>query len=691
MQVAFIVLSDGPCDSQSFRPNEDQSQWWSRRDALVRIVKAACCHGDQPAAHVHSIQVVFHNGSNKHKNHGKGSNVGDSHSNVGLSFIQPAQLMTAIQHPCEQTIIKAWKASFQEAEDGINDKFKRTRSAGGIASCLFMPNHLHQPRGTVKGAAGGGAGGAGGGELGKKDMVTAMQSNSSMEFLRKHHLNGSVELVLKKVNKAALMTAFEEWQMPKETAEHDKQGESDVLDNCFGRALTNVLGAWSRKRRLPDEEDEEEDAQHAADGRLDAVLLFLHEDYPHELPIFPAAAEGSPPQLVICVLGAVRDATPEEVAALQRAALGLGVPCLGAHLGRTAEFTSKIITSLVYHAGSRGALFDAVRRLQRMNAQDMLGKLTSIRPAGKTWDGYSTSTARGDASTSLGVPADTIIVVARLPCLPADVSLDMSHREKWVGLVQLAVATLWRSRMASDLADGSHAQAAGTSCQLVLLFADHSCALITQHMVAEQIAAHHVAAPCEHQVLAMLLRLLGDPQVLLPPAATAQAALINMRALVRADEMDEMHAIQPADVSGIMRNDEGAAQRCGSSALINDIYSGHCDCSSIVEAAGRRGLVVFLGNVFDGNGSADELLAVSPVLQVLYSWKHDKILKPCGELDDKKRKRLAKLTARLHSVNVLAEDQGSTQSCCPAGTAIAMLQHWSYHNRLFAGLSTIVK
>ena len=38
-KLAFIFLCDGPTEASSWRPNDDKSQWWARRDALSRI----CC------------------------------------------------------------------------------------------------------------------------------------------------------------------------------------------------------------------------------------------------------------------------------------------------------------------------------------------------------------------------------------------------------------------------------------------------------------------------------------------------------------------------------------------------------------------------------------------------------------------------------------------------------------------------
>jgi len=40
-RVSYVMLVAGNCKHQTFKPAKDDSQWWGRRDALVRSVAAA--------------------------------------------------------------------------------------------------------------------------------------------------------------------------------------------------------------------------------------------------------------------------------------------------------------------------------------------------------------------------------------------------------------------------------------------------------------------------------------------------------------------------------------------------------------------------------------------------------------------------------------------------------------------------
>jgi len=98
---------------------------------------------------------------------------------------------------------------------------------------------------------------------------------------------------------------------------------------------------------------------------------------------------------VICAMGAVRDASDEEVCALIEAALSLNMRCVGANLGRTAEFTSKIVTALVTHAREHRlytaiSALPAITTIKRGGAVSSgVAKLAPQRAGAWSWDGAS--------------------------------------------------------------------------------------------------------------------------------------------------------------------------------------------------------------------------------------------------------------------------------------------------------------
>lgn len=202
----------------------------------------------------------------------------------------------------------------------------------------------------------------------KRFILRTMQKQCSMEFLRKHFLNGSEDLVLKKRNKAGILSAYEEWRNMKNVtnskeAELDDEctaqegegvnrGSNDASSHSGSSSSSSSSGSGSSSSssgsRLVDTFTVLYNRSKNSPAMfLRTTVLLLHEDYPEELPIFttmnPKKAlkkkydtlekkEGvfsdsdvivgsnndTDSHRVICVLGAVRDASDVEVEAAIR-------------------------------------------------------------------------------------------------------------------------------------------------------------------------------------------------------------------------------------------------------------------------------------------------------------------------------------------------------------------------------------
>jgi uncharacterized membrane protein YgcG len=254
------------------------------------------------------------------------------------------------------------------------------------------------------------------------------------------------------------------------------------------------------------------------------VLLLLHEDFPHELYAAAAAAstlQPAPPETpgpsvkhVVCVLGAVRDVCPQEEGQVAACAAAHGVRVACANLGRTAEFTSKVLLGLSHlHAHGRLAPAAAAlapapaaayhrlggdHALARRPPQEVapldLGKLAPVR--GWTWNGRKTSPVIAEAVAAATAPGAATAGAWESPPrrfrLHAVVNLpfasDLLRRAAAAGAgaagssganagpsnyesgvrdavhaaVQAAVWVLWRSKVAGEAA-GKGATAAGGS------------------------------------------------------------------------------------------------------------------------------------------------------------------------------------------------------------------------------------
>lgn len=136
-------------------------------------------------------------------------------------------------------------------------------------------------------------------------------------------------------------------------------------------------------------------------------------------------------------------------------------------LGRTAEFTSKIITALHAHAMA-GRLTSALEKLPVIDAssRSLLLKQVSLRERIKQPPHLEASTTQQlthssckkrpfvETESTVGAYKHNMChdfrVVIWLPILHTDITVDLDLRERFHGIVQLLVCTLWRSRLAKE-------------------------------------------------------------------------------------------------------------------------------------------------------------------------------------------------------------------------------------------------
>jgi hypothetical protein len=193
----------------------------------------------------------------------------------------------------------------------------------------------------------------------KRFILKTMQKQCSVEFLRKHLLTGSEDLVLKKRNKASILAAYAEWRNEKNVG---KSEESVAANDCTAQDSVNSSSSNNNNNNSSSSSSSSsssrlEDTFTVLYNRSRSIsaqcsrttVLLLHEDYPEELPIISNSnsnlnsnsrkcrehdsfnkkdhAFGSSDMIlkssndshrVVCVLGAVRDASDVEVEAAIR-------------------------------------------------------------------------------------------------------------------------------------------------------------------------------------------------------------------------------------------------------------------------------------------------------------------------------------------------------------------------------------
>lgn len=311
------------------------------------------------------------------------------------------------------------------------------------------------------------------------------------------------------------------------------------------------------------------------EARSRVGVLVLHEDARYGLNIFPQTDGNGKDKNddgdddddnkhkrkrkrlreLVCVLGAVRDLRRTEEEAVRRACAHLGMRCCAANLGRTAEFTSKIVMALILHNlnGALGVAADALIAEHSSGDdanKDTFRKLSPVREGGWTWNGSTTferdkyrksksestkkilnsshrgqqqeadrhppSRAEGSSSVTRRGHLHSVLFLDSVTS--SSLSTSPKARSSLVIAVHVAVTSLWRSRVTSETTKQNHKQqkqkqdpasAFGNELlpMLSIVFADGVVTTFDRDALLSYMAEHHMAAPTEFQVLSAMIML----------------------------------------------------------------------------------------------------------------------------------------------------------------------------------------
>ena len=200
----------------------------------------------------------------------------------------------------------------------------------------------------------------------KRFILRTMQKQCSVDFLRKNNLAGSEELILKKKNKASILLAYTEWVTGKGTEDSEVigvecDGDGDGMSHVhIDQNKSNGSSNSNSSNNNSSNNNSDISTQRLIDtfsvlysrsNCIRTTVLLLHEDYSSELPVFgqkqkdkgnlknpsgysctSSAADlpsnkgnlgsgvpgipdvaGSEKHRIICIMGAVRDASDSEV------------------------------------------------------------------------------------------------------------------------------------------------------------------------------------------------------------------------------------------------------------------------------------------------------------------------------------------------------------------------------------------
>ena len=304
----ILFISGTGSDEKQYKPDQDATQWWSRRDSLARAVSSFLFGAPAQDGRRRELVFVFD------------EDLARYHMTVDSKYS-----VTDCDDeffPSEKNLITLWR----EAAGKINgDCFSATVQDGPIR-CEIRGKK--QSAKTKKSET-----------ISKRDLLEMIQKQCSLEFLREHGLNCSSKVALKKANRKHLLSVWHLWHESTTKSTADKSSE---LETILRDLVQN-------------------------NNSCQKVAATLHESG-EELPVWnhiPAKSERNNLE-VLFFLGAVRDMSKEENLCLSKVCKNSGVPFVNVRLGRVPEFTSKIIQVVAFHQSS-GVLGPATLKLLQSN------------------------------------------------------------------------------------------------------------------------------------------------------------------------------------------------------------------------------------------------------------------------------------------------------------------------------------
>lgn len=515
--TVVLLCSGNGADPTQFRPGRDDVRYRNRHDALVRCVAASLYGGASPSATT-TCELIFlydgdlacvrmslspataavdgTNGSRKppppplEKDivsswrdaakdalRSKQQRASSSMGNIALDGRSDRAAVKNDNAPrlITKCILDTWKTvDHCKASEGASDAIGAKSSQHGTAAVLKrLPAHVPSS---------------------KRDACSILQSTCPVDYLRRHRLNVSLELALRKFNKSKLQSIWEEY-----SASCSGAGSSSE-DGKRGGKVNSAQATGSEGDGGKMERTFRAILSNAKASNENTIAAIMHESCDAELPCWGwdcqtrdgeeggGAGAMTAPQHVFIVLGAVRDMTPAENDALSSACGTVGIPLVPCRLGPVPEFTSKIVSVACFHfhKGVLGSSLFELWRRQRKRTERAEGWSNSLPPP---------------------TPKDrmkrTLHTVAIVPMDGKSLTFDPNSRNRtlWC-MVRLCVCSLWRSKLASS-SDASSSSSAGGSLENVLtfVFTDGSHMTLNQKEFISALAEKHQAAPSERQIL----------------------------------------------------------------------------------------------------------------------------------------------------------------------------------------------
>ena len=473
-----LLCSGKGAEAQSYRPNLDESQWWGRRDALVRCAAASLYGPRNTRQRPDRIELCL---------------LFDEDGCV-MRMQSPPLGLHREDVPTERRIVSMWRAAATEAgrsrkPDGFGFGMNLSdRTSEAAVTCIREP-WTYASRNDAGGNDGGSSTASSTATAAdiafdmsllesKRDLLEHIQQRCPLDFLRKHRLNSGTDVVLRKTNRAKLLAAWKDWV-------GSVGGGNANLSRQKGAVAEEHTEETFRAILLDRFKGSEKGVRTSEDptGPPPVMAAVLHESMDNELPCWEGTKDEAVGPARLCLfLGAVRDMTNKESVMLTKVCSALNIPLVSFRLGPVPEFTSKILSVVAFH-NAVGVLGSAVWQMWKRKQ----------------------NIAKTDSEANMAVSGRRLLhVLCDVPMSSASLTHDLAARSRtlWC-LVRLCVCALWRSKLASSsVSTGTPTTTLENTLSFV--FEDDIILTLDQEDLVKTLAEKHQAAPSEHQILVAL-------------------------------------------------------------------------------------------------------------------------------------------------------------------------------------------
>jgi hypothetical protein len=206
--VRVVLLASGSgSDANTYMPNRSSTQWWNRRDALVRCV-AAFLFGPASSSTGRSassssfscaaelVLLFDQDWSRMRMSYTEPDH--PSRSSISSSFAPSSPSPRFV--PTEQSVIRIWKQCCQRPHQTVSQQGFRCTLVKSSGPQLHLAGRTRHDK-TDFNASG----------SSKRELLELLQSTCPLDFLKAHRLNSSPQVLLRKVNKDQLLAVHKEW------------------------------------------------------------------------------------------------------------------------------------------------------------------------------------------------------------------------------------------------------------------------------------------------------------------------------------------------------------------------------------------------------------------------------------------------------------------------------------------------